>query len=160
MGKSSKGGKGGESARALAVNRHARRDYEIDDHFEAGIALVGTEVKSCREGRIQLKDSYARIEDGEVWLHDCHIAPYTHGTTNNHEPERPRKLLLQRHQIQRLIGKTERTGFTLIQLRVYLKGPWVKVEIALARGRAKHEKRDVLKKKIHDREMEQALKRH
>lgn len=147
-----------ERYRNLAVNRRARRDYEIAETFEAGISLLGTEVKSCREGRIQLKDSYARLKDGEVWLYDCHISPYTHASHANHDPERPRKLLLKAYQIQRLLGKTERSGFTLIPLRFYVKGSWIKVEIALARGRAKHEKRDALKKKIQEREIQQALR--
>ncbi len=155
MAKSKKGGD--QRYRNLAVNRQARRDFEIIETYEAGIALEGTEVKSCREGRIQIKDAYARVKDGEVWLHDCHIAPYTHATHANHEPERVRKLLLHRHEIARLLGKTERSGFTLIPLRFYIEGSWIKVEIALARGRAKHEKRDAIKKKIQEREIQQAM---
>lgn len=148
----------GDAGRDLAVNRQAKRDYEIEETFEAGIELLGSEVKSCREGRVQLKDSFARIRDGQVWLMKCHISPYTHAPAEAHELERPRRLLLQRHQIRRLIGKTQRSGFTLVPLRVYLKGAWIKVEIALARGRAKHEKRDVIKKKIHEREIKQAMR--
>lgn len=148
----------GDGGKMLAVNRQARRDYEIIETFEAGVALVGTEVKSCRAGRIQLKDSYARLKNGEVWLYRCHIAPYDHAS-DNHPEERPRKLLLHSHQIRRLIGKTERSGFTLVPLSVYLKGPWIKIEIALARGRAKHEKKHVIEKKIHEREMRQQASR-
>jgi SsrA-binding protein len=148
----------GDAGRNLAVNRQAKRDYEIEETFEAGIELLGSEVKSCRDGRVQLKDSFARLRDGQVWLMKCHISPYTHAPAEAHELERPRRLLLHAHQIRRLIGKTQRSGFTLIPLRVYLKGAWVKVEIALARGRAKHEKRDVIKKKIHDREIKQAMR--
>ena len=144
----------------LAQNRQARRDYEIEETFEAGLVLTGTEVKSCREGRVQLKDAYAQVKNGEAWLVNCHVSPYEHaGPAANHEPERPRKLLLHRHQLKRLMGRVERAGFTLVPLRIFLKGSWIKVEIALARGRAKHEKRDQLKKKIQDREVEQALRR-
>ncbi len=143
----------------LAVNRRARRDYEIEETLEAGIVLTGTEVKSAREGRIQLKDAWARIEDGELWLVDCHIAPWTHATYDNHDPERKRKLLVHRHELKRLLGKTQRGGYTLVPLRVYVKGPWIKVELALARGRAKHERREELKRRIHQREIEQELRR-
>ena len=143
----------------LADNRRARRDYEIEETLEAGIVLTGTEVKSAREGRIQLKDAYAKIENGELWLVDCHIAPWTHATFDNHDPERKRKLLVHRHELKRLLGKTQRAGYTLVPLRVYVKGPWIKVELALARGRAKHEKREEIKRKIHQREIEQELRR-
>lgn len=154
----SRKGKDNEPARALAVNRKARRDYEIVETFEAGLVLVGTEVKAAREGRIQLKDAYARIKNGELWLVGCHIAPYSHASTDaNHDPERPRKLLVHRYELRRLIGKTERTGYTLVPLRVYLKGAWIKVELALARGRAKHEKKEAIKRRIHEREIRQAL---
>ena len=148
----------GDAGRDLAVNRQARRDYEIEETFEAGIELQGSEVKSCREGRVQLKDSFARIRDGQLWLMKCHISPYTHAPAEAHELERPRRLLLHGHQIRRLIGKTQRSGYTLVPLRVYLKGAWIKIEIALARGRAKHEKRDAIKKKIDEREIKQALR--
>lgn len=148
-----------EAPRSLAVNRQARRDYEIAERFEAGLALTGTEVKSCRAGRVQLKDSYAGFREGELWLHNCHISPYDHASVDvNHDPERSRKLLLKRHELRRLVGKIERSGFTLVPLRVYLKGPWVKVELALGRGRSMHEKKDQLKRKIQEREIEQALR--
>ncbi len=148
-----------DGVRQLAVNRNARRNFVVAETYEAGIVLRGTEVKSCREGRIQLKDSYARVENGELWLHNCHISPYSHASVKmNHDPERRRKLLLKRHELRRLIGKTERSGFTVIPLRVLLKGPWIKVELALARGRARHEKKDQLKKKIQEREIAQALR--
>ncbi|MBP7149278.1 MAG: SsrA-binding protein SmpB [Acidobacteria bacterium] len=145
--------------RNLAVNRQARHDYEIAETFEAGLALLGTEVKSAREGRVQIKDAYARVKDGEVWLIGLHIAPYSHASADNHDPERTRKVLLHRHEIRRLIGKTERAGFTLIPLRVYASGPWIKVELALARGRARHEKKESLRKKIEEREMREAVRR-
>lgn len=159
--KSGKGGPAkdaGDAEKTLAVNRQARHDYEIEETFEAGLSLVGTEVKSAREGRIQLKDAYAKVWREEIYLYRCHIAAWTH-TRENHELERPRKILLHKHQIRRLIGKTERSGFTLVPLRVYLRGPWIKLELALARGRAKHEKKDVLKKQIADREMREAAAR-
>lgn len=144
----------------LAVNRHARHDYEIEDTYEAGIALLGTEVKACREGRVQLKDSYAHIQNGEVWLFKLHIAHYSHAAVEaNHDPERPRKLLLKAHEVRRLIGKVERSGFTLVPLRIYLKGAWIKLELALAKGRSRHEKRDALKKKLVERETRQELSR-
>ena len=156
-GKSS--GKADSDTRLLAANRQARRDYEIEETYEAGLALTGTEVKSCREGRVQLKDSYAQLKEGQAWLVGCHISPYEHASpAANHDPERRRKLLLHAHELRRLTGKVERSGFTLVPLRVYLKGSWIKVEIALARGRAKHEKREQLKKKIQQREVEQALR--
>lgn len=146
--------------RELASNRQARRDYEIEETFEAGLVLLGTEVKSCRAGRVQLKDAYARVEGDRVVLHKLHVAHYTHAAVEmNHEPERPRPLLLKAHEIRRLIGKTERAGYTLIPLRVYLKGAWIKVELALARGRSKHEKRDAIKQKMAEREVRQELSR-
>lgn len=145
--------------KVLAVNRAARHDFEIQETFEAGLALVGTEVKSCRGGRIQFKDAYGKLKAGEVWLVGCHIGPYEHAIPEmNHDPERPRKVLLRQSEIRRLTGKVERAGFTLVPLRMYLKGPWIKLELALARGRAKHEKKEVLKKRIQEREVRQALK--
>jgi SsrA-binding protein len=139
----------------LAVNRHARHDYLIEETFEAGLVLLGTEVKSARGGRIQIKDAYGRVQNGEAWLVGLHIAPYTHAYHDNHEPERRRKILLHKHEIKRLIGKTERAGYTLVPLRIYLKGTLIKIELGLGKGRAKGEKRDELKKKIVEREMRQ-----
>jgi SsrA-binding protein len=160
MARERKRGRDAGGGSLLAQNRQARRDYEIEETFEAGLVLTGTEVKSCREGRVQLKDAYAQVKGEEAWLVNCHISPYEHaGPSANHEPERPRKLLLHKHQLKRMMGRVERAGYTLIPLRIFLKGSWIKVEIALARGRAKHEKRDQLKKKIQDREVEQALRR-
>lgn len=145
--------------KVLAVNRAARHDYEVQETFEAGLALLGTEVKSCRAGRVQFKDSYGKLKGGEVWLVGCHIGHYEHAAPEmNHEPERPRKVLLRESEIRRLTGKVERSGFTLVPLRMYLKGPWIKLELALARGRARHEKKEVLKKRIQEREVRQALK--
>lgn len=142
----------------LASNRRARHDYEILETFEAGIALVGTEVKSIRQGRIQLKDSHVEIRDGEAYLVGAHVSPYTHGNLANHEPERRRKLLLNRREIDKIYGRTAIQGQTCIPLRVYLKGNHVKVEIALARGRKLRDKREEIKRRILDREAEAALR--
>ena len=157
MGKARKD-RGGPDGRTLAVNRTARRNFEVEETFEVGIALLGTEVKAAREGRIQLKDAFARVRDGEVWLHRCHIGPYSHAR-ENHEAERPRKLLMHSWQIRRLIGKTERAGYTLVPLRVYLKGPWIKIELALARGRERHQRKEELKRRIVERELRRAASR-
>ncbi len=149
----------GAEEKNLAVNRQARHDYIIEETFEGGLVLLGTEVKSARQGRVQLKDAYARVNEGELWLVGLHIAPYTHAYRDNHDPERRRKVLLHRHEIKRLFGKTERAGYTLVPLRVYVKGTRIKVELALGRGKAKSEKKDELKKKIQEREMRQELAR-
>lgn len=151
-----KGGAEGET-RDLAVNRQARHDFVIEETFEGGLVLLGTEVKSARYGRVQIKDAYGRIKDGEAWLVGLHIAPWSHAYRDNHEPERRRKILLHRHEIKRLIGKTERAGYTLVPLRVYLKGTRVKVELGLGKGKAKGEKREDLKKRIQEREMKQEV---
>lgn len=144
-------------ARRLATNRKARHDYEILDKFEAGIALLGTEVKSVRQGRIQLKDSYVEIIEGEAYLIGAHISPYSHGNRANHEPERPRKLLLNRREIERLMGRTTIQGQTCIPLSVYLRGNRIKVEIALAKGKRQYDKRQVARAREADREAREAL---
>ena len=151
MAKEKKGGH-----RALASNRRARRAYEILERFEAGISLLGTEVKAARQGRVQLKDSYVEVRDGEAWLMGAHIGPYSHGNLQNHEPERPRKLLLNRREIDRLFGRTTIRGQTCIPLTVYLKGNRIKVEIALARGRKLYDRRQAEKEKLLDREAREA----
>ena len=128
----------------VAVNRKARHDYFILDSFECGIVLTGTEIKSVRAGNLNLKDSYASIENGEIWLYGVHISPYEKGTYYNHEPERDRKLLLHRHEITRLHSKTREKGLTLVPLSVYIKdGKRAKVELGLANGRTAHDKRDM-----------------
>ncbi len=142
----------------VARNRKANHDYHIEETYEAGIVLQGTEVKSIRQGKASLKNSFALIRDNEVWLHNMHIAKYKQGNRYNHEPERKRKLLLHKKQIRYLIGKTEQRGYTLIPLKMYFKNHLVKVELALAEGKNKHDKRQDLKKKAHQREMERALK--
>ena len=147
---------GGE--KIITVNRKARHDYEIVDTFEAGIVLLGTEVKSLRAGKVNLKDSYARIRDGEVWLIGVHISPYTHGSCNNHDPERDRKLLLHKYEIRRLIGKVEEAGMTLIPLRMYFRNGRAKVELALARGKRKYDKRQDIARREAQREIRRQLK--
>ncbi len=145
--------------RQIASNKRARRDYEILETFEAGIVLQGTEVKSLRIGRADLTGSFARIEGGEVWLFDCHIPPYEQGGYANHEPKRSRKLLLHHAEIRRLIGKTSRGGVTLIPLKLYFSGGYVKALIALVRGRKKGDKRRVIDDDEARREIRQATER-
>ena len=141
----------------IATNRQARFRYHLLERWECGIALQGSEVKSLRDGAIQLKDAYAAVRDGEVWLHNAHIAPYPAAARDNHEPERPRKLLLHRREIERLIGKTQERGLTLVPTRVYFSGPNAKVEIALARGKELHDKRRAIKARDQRREIDRAL---
>ena len=141
----------------VATNRQASFRYEFLDKLEAGIQLQGTEVKSVREGGVQLKDAYAAVRDGEVWLHNAHIAPYAPASRENHEPERPRKLLLHRREIDRLIGTTQEKGLTLVPTRMYFKGPRAKVEIAVARGKDVGDKRRAIKDREQKREMERAM---
>lgn len=142
----------------VARNRKAFHEYEILERYEAGIVLMGTEVKSIREGRINLKDSYAHIVEGEVWLENCHISPYSHGHIENHEPTRSRKLLLNRREINKLMGETIKTGQTIVPLQVYFKNGRVKIEIALARGKKLYDKRETARRKTIEREIESALK--
>lgn len=142
----------------IAQNRKARHDYTIVDTIEAGIVLQGTEIKSIRAGRINLKDGFARVRNGEVFLHNVHISPYDQGNIFNHDPLRTRKLLMHKKQIQRLIGETKNTGLTLIPLKVYIKNGVAKVLIGLAKGKKKYDKREDLKRKVQNREIERALK--
>jgi len=149
----------GEGSKTVADNRQARYLYEILETYEAGIELKGTEVKSVRQGKANLKDGYATIRDEEVWLNNVHISPHdTASQVFNHDPRRSRKLLLHKDEIRRLIGKVEQKGLTLIPLRLYLKGGRVKVAIALARGKKVYDKREDLKRKQEKREIERALK--
>jgi SsrA-binding protein len=141
----------------VATNRQASFRYNLLEKWEAGIQLQGSEVKSLREGGVQLKDSYAELRDGEVWLQNMHIAPYKPAARDNHEPERPRKLLLHKREIERLIGKTAEKGLTLVPTRVYFKGPRAKVEIALARGKDLRDKRRSIKERETKREIDRAL---
>ncbi|MDQ3748609.1 MAG: SsrA-binding protein SmpB [Acidobacteriota bacterium] len=142
----------------IVNNRHAFFEYHIDDKYEAGIALVGTEVKSVLVGRIQLKESYVAVKDGEVWLINAHISPYSHGNKNNHEPLRTRKLLLHRKEIQRLEKETTQKGMTLVVTRVYWKNGRIKFEIGVAKGKKLYDKRDDLKSKTIERETRAQMK--
>jgi SsrA-binding protein len=137
-------------------NRKARHEYFIIEALEAGIVLTGTEVKSLRKGNANLQDSYAELRSGEVWLEGMHISPYEQGNINNHEPRRRRKLLLQRKQIRKLIGGMKEKGLTLIPLSVYFKGPYAKVELALARGKKSYDKRDAIAKRDAERDIARA----
>jgi SsrA-binding protein len=145
--------------KVLTTNRKAYHDYHIDEAFEAGIALTGTEVKSLREGRANLRDGYGAVEGGEVFLRNCHISPYTPANRFNHEPLRRRKLLLHRAEIRRLLGKVQEKGLTLVPLSLYLKNGRVKVELALCRGKKQYDKREDLKRRTQEREIADALKR-
>jgi SsrA-binding protein len=141
----------------VATNRQASFRYELLEKIECGIQLQGSEVKSLRDGAVQLKDAYAEVRDGEVWLRNMHIAPYKPASRENHEPERPRKLLLHRSEIERLIGKTAERGLTIVPTRIYFKGPRAKVEIAVARGKDLYDKRRSIKDREQKREMQRAL---
>lgn len=142
----------------ITVNRKARHEYHILQTYEAGIVLVGTEVKSLREGKANLVDSYAKIKNGEVWLVSAHISEYRQGNINNHNPTRDRKLLLNKSEIRKLIGKTKEKGLTLIPLRMYFKNGRVKVELALAKGKKSYDKRDAIAKRDFQREQERKIK--
>ena len=141
----------------IATNRRARHRFELVETFEAGIELLGTEVKSLRDGKAQLGDSYAVIERGEVWLRNLHIPPYPPAAEQNHDPERERKLLLHRYEIERLIGRSQRKGLTLIPTRMYFKGPRAKVELALARGKETRDRRREIRDRDMSRDMEREL---
>jgi SsrA-binding protein len=148
------------AVKTISTNRKARHDYHIDDTFEAGIVLTGTEIKSIRAGRVNLRDSYATVKEGELWLLNTHIAPYQQGTYANHEPRRPRKLLMHRREINRITGKLQERGFTLVPLRLYLKDNLAKVELGLARGKKQYDKRAALREKQTRREIDRAVARH
>jgi SsrA-binding protein len=156
MSKRSKGRKPGGTD--VATNRQARFRYELLERWETGIALQGSEVKSLREGKANLKDAYALVRDGEVWLYNAHIAPYGPAARDGHDPERPRKLLMHKREIERLIGKTHERGLTLVPTRLYFSGPRAKVELALARGKEQRDKRETIRERDQSREMERALR--
>jgi SsrA-binding protein len=141
----------------VATNRSASFRYNLLERFECGMELQGSEVKSMRDGAVQLKDAYAEVRDGEVWLRNMHVAPYGPAARENHEPERPRRLLLHRREIERLIGKSAERGLTIIPTRVYFSGRNAKVEIALARGKDVHDKRRSIKERDQRREIDRAL---
>ncbi len=147
-----------KAQQSIAENRKAFHDFHILETFEAGVALLGTEVKAIREGRVNLRDSFARVEDGEVFLYNVNISPYSHRGYADHEPLRRRKLLLHRDEIRKLIGKTVERGMTLVPLRVYFKNGRVKVAISLAKGKKEYDKRETIKRREADRETRAAMK--
>ena len=146
--------------RNFALNRQAGHFYHLLEKFEAGIELTGTEVKSIREGKANLKDSYAVVKRGQVWLIDCHISPYAAGSYFNHDPLRDRRLLLHRQEIHKLTGRTQERGLTLIPTRLYLKNNLIKCEIALAKGKKVYDRRETERRRTVDRETEQAIREH
>lgn len=150
---------GGDGTKLITQNRKARHDYLIEDTFEAGLALVGTEVKSCRDGKANLTDAYATVQDGEVWLMQCHINPYSHGNRSNHDPLRPRKLLLHRNEIERLKVAVTQDGRTLVPLRLYFKHGLAKAEIAIARGKKTYDKRQSMAARDAERSMQREVGR-
>ncbi|TWF93323.1 SsrA-binding protein SmpB [Saccharopolyspora dendranthemae] len=145
--------------KVISQNRKARHDWSVLDTYEAGIALTGTEVKSLRQGKAQLVDGFATVDDGEVWLRNVHIPEYTEGTWTNHEPRRSRKLLLHRHEIERLVGKIKETGLSLVPMSLYFSDGKAKVELALARGKKAHDKRQDIAKRDMEREIQRAIGR-
>jgi SsrA-binding protein len=157
-------GKGGprkaaEGEKVVATNRRARFDYQIEDAWEAGLVLTGSEVKSLREGNVNLSDAYAQPRGGELWLVNCRIGEYKQAAHFGHEPLRDRKLLMSRAEIERVRGKVEQRGYTLVPLRVYFKEGWAKVELGLGKGRAHEDRRDAIAERESKREMDRALSR-
>ncbi len=142
----------------ITTNRKAFHEYHIFDKYNAGMVLTGTEIKSVRKGAVNLKDSFVKIDDGEVFLYNCHISPYEQGNRYNHEEKRLRKLLLNKKEIDKLIGKIKKDGYSIIPLEIYLDKGWAKVEIALAKGKKLYDKRDDLAKKAQSRDIERAVK--
>ncbi|HEY7620930.1 MAG TPA: SsrA-binding protein SmpB [Solirubrobacteraceae bacterium] len=141
----------------IATNRQASYRFDLLDRIECGVVLAGTEVKSLRNGTAQIKDGYASIRDGELWLYNVHIPPYGPASRENHDPDRPRKLLAHRREIERLVGKTQERGLTLVPTRIYFSGPRAKVEIALARGKDRFDKRESIKAREQRRDVERAM---
>lgn len=142
----------------ISTNKKAFHDFAILEKYTAGMVLTGTEIKSIRAGRANLKDSYAQINNGELWVHKMHISPYEQGNRYNHDPERTRKLLLTKQELRKLIGTTKESGITLIPLQLFLQEGWAKLEIGVAKAKKLHDKRDSLIKKTTDREIERAIK--
>lgn len=149
-----------EHIKIIAVNRKARHEYFIEDEYEAGLVLKGTEVKSLRLGKVNLKDSYANIKDGEVFVYQMHIGPYPFAYYNNHDPLRPRKLLLQKREIKRLYGKINEKGHSLIPLKIYFKKGKAKLTLALAKGKRKYDKREAIKRRDEQRDLEREIKQY
>jgi len=146
-----------QGRKVIAVNRKARHEYHIEETYDAGIVLVGTEVKSIRAGKVSIQDAFARVENGEVWLHNMYIAPYEHGSRFNLDPRRPRKLLLHRQEISRLAGKTQQKGLTLIPLQIYFEKGFAKVELGVGRGKKLYDKRQAIAERDARREEERSL---
>jgi SsrA-binding protein len=147
-----------KAQRTIAENRKARHDYHILETWEAGVALLGTEVKSIREGRVNLRDSFARIDNGEVWMQNVHISPYSHRGSSDHEELRQRKLLLHREEIRKMVGRVAEKGLTLVPLELYFKNGRVKVLLGLARGKQAHDKRETIRRREVERETRAAVK--
>lgn len=148
-----------DNLKIICRNRKAYFEYTIDAMFEAGLVLQGTEVKSLRQGKANINDAYARFKDGEIFLYNAHISPYSHAAVDSHNPERPRKLLLHRWELLRLLVKTQERGYTLIPVRMYFRNEHAKVELALARGKKQIDKRETIRRREEQREMERARKR-
>ncbi len=148
----------GDQTQVVVRNRKARHEYHVLETWEAGIVLRGTEVKSLRQGRANLQDAFARVDGSELWLHNLHISPYEAGNRFNHDPLRTRKLLLHRNQIRKLIGQVEQQGLTLVPLEIYFRRGIAKVSLALVKGKKLHDKREDLRRREHEREMERAWK--
>ena len=148
-----------QQIKVIANNRKARHDYHIEDSLEAGLVLTGSEIKSIRAGQVNLRDSYGTVRDDELWLVNAHIAPYKQATHTNHEPKRDRKLLLHRREINRLIGKLQEKGLTLVPLKIYLKNGRAKVEMGLARGKKQYDKRQSLRERDDRRQIDRAVGR-
>lgn len=149
---------GKKDRKIIAQNKKATHDYFIEDTYEAGLVLTGTEIKSIRAGKVQLKDSFARINNGEAYIHNMHISPFEQGNRNNHEPERTRKLLLHKREISKLIGQTKEQGYSLVPLRLIIVNGFAKLEIALAKGKKLHDKRDSIAKRDANRDIQRAMR--
>ena len=153
-------GSGDEKPRkVISDNRRARHEYEILETFEAGIELSGTEVKSLRQGKANLQDSFARVEENELWLYNCHISPYDHGNRFNHDPIRKRRLLMHHKQILKLKSRMQEKGLTLIPLKLFFKGNWAKIDLALSRGKQLYDKRDSIKQRDSQRQLDRLVRR-
>lgn len=151
---------GASGKRVVARNKKARHEFEILETYEAGLVLKGPEVKSIRAGKMSLNEAFARVDDGEVWLYGMHVSPYDPASRHNDDPTRPRKLLLNAREIRKLIGQTREKGLTLVPLALYFRRGYAKVELGLGRGKKLHDKRETLKRRTHEREMERELKRN
>ncbi|SIS92974.1 SsrA-binding protein SmpB [Alicyclobacillus vulcanalis] len=147
-----------EGIRVIAQNRKAYHDYFIEETYEAGLVLTGTEIKSIRKGSVSLRDAYARVDDGEVFIYNMHIAPYEQGNRFNHDPLRPRKCLLHKKEISHLYGSVRQRGVTLVPTKIYIKDGWAKVELALAKGKKLYDKREAAKERDANREIQRALR--